>query len=84
MSLVFLVLFGKFRSLIVQVIFVKYLLICCIVYILLYIILVFVGRKLMSFWMGEVKIYELYTVVCGFYVCWVVLRIGIVLYNWIF
>lgn len=50
----------------------------------LYIILVFVGRKLMSFWMGEVKIYELYTVVCGFYVCWVVLRIGIVLYNWIF
>lgn len=49
----------------------------------LYIILVFVGRKLMSLWMGEAKIHELYTAACGLYVCWVVLRIGTVLYNWI-
>ncbi|XP_011417611.1 E3 ubiquitin-protein ligase MARCHF6-like isoform X2 [Magallana gigas] len=44
---------------------------------------VFVGRKLMSLWMGEAKIHELYTAACGLYVCWVVLRIGTVLYNWI-
>ena len=45
--------------------------------------IVFVGRKLMSLWMGEAKIHELYTAACGLYVCWVVLRIGTVLYNWI-
>lgn len=37
----------------------------------------------MSLWMGEAKIHELYTAACGLYVCWVVLRIGTVLYNWI-
>lgn len=83
MSLVSLVLPGKSRSLTVQVTLVKYLSTCCTVYILSYIILVFVGRKLMSLWMGEAKIHELYTAACGLYVCWVVLRIGTVLYNWI-
>lgn len=83
MSLVSLVLPGKSRSLTVQITLVKYLSTCCTVYILSYIILVFVGRKLMSLWMGEAKIHELYTAACGLYVCWVVLRIGTVLYNWI-
>lgn len=44
---------------------------------------VFFGRKLMSLWMGEAKIHELYTAACGLYVCWLLLRIGTVLYNWI-
>lgn len=83
MSLVSLVLPGKSRSLTVQITLVKYLSTCCTVYIFSYIILVFVGRKLMSLWMGEAKIHELYTAACGLYVCWVVLRIGTVLYNWI-
>lgn len=83
MSLVSLVLPGKSRNLTVQVTLVKCLSTCCTVYILSYIILVFVGRKLMSLWMGEAKIHELYTAACGLYVCWVVLRIGTVLYNWI-
>ena len=29
---------------------------------------VFMGRKLMSLWMGEAKIYELYTAACGLYI----------------
>lgn len=37
----------------------------------------------MSLWMGEAKIHELYTAACGLYVCWLMLRIGTVLYNWI-
>ena len=37
----------------------------------------------MSLWMGEAKIHELYTAACGLYVCWLLLRIGTVLYNWI-
>lgn len=41
------------------------------------------GRKLMSLWMGEAKIHELYTAACGLYICWLMLRIGTVLYNWI-
>lgn len=44
---------------------------------------VFMGRKLMSLWMGEAKIHELYTAACGLYICWLMLRIGTVLYNWI-
>ncbi|KAL5021242.1 hypothetical protein ScPMuIL_000397 [Solemya velum] len=44
---------------------------------------VFVGRKLMSLWMGGAKVHELYTAACGLYVCWLCLRIGTVLYNWI-
>ena len=37
----------------------------------------------MSLWMGDAKIHELYTAACGLYVCWLLLRIGTVLYNWI-
>jgi len=37
----------------------------------------------MSLWMGEAKVHELYTAACGLYVCWLLLRIGTVLYNWI-
>ncbi|KAJ8303370.1 hypothetical protein KUTeg_019766 [Tegillarca granosa] len=44
---------------------------------------VFVGRKVMSLWMGEAKIHELYTAACGLYICWLKLRIGTVLFNWI-
>lgn len=44
---------------------------------------VFLGRKLMSLWMGDAKIHELYTAACGLYICWITLRIGTVLYNWI-
>ncbi|XP_013384428.2 E3 ubiquitin-protein ligase MARCH6 [Lingula anatina] len=44
---------------------------------------VFFGRMLMSLWMGSVRIHELYTAACGLYVCWVVLRLGAVLYQWI-
>ncbi|ESO98358.1 hypothetical protein LOTGIDRAFT_213986 [Lottia gigantea] len=44
---------------------------------------VFIGRRLMSIWMGDVKIHELYTAACGLYVCWLSLRISLFLYNWI-
>lgn len=37
----------------------------------------------MSLWMGDAKIHELYTAACGLYVCWMILRISTVLYNWI-
>lgn len=48
-----------------------------------FLVSVFVGRKLMSFWTGEMKVHELYTAACGLYTCWVALRIGLVLYTWI-
>ncbi|KAK7475538.1 hypothetical protein BaRGS_00033227 [Batillaria attramentaria] len=44
---------------------------------------VFIGRKLMSVWMGDSRIHELYTAACGLYICWLILRISTVLYNWI-
>ncbi|KAK3592530.1 hypothetical protein CHS0354_039877 [Potamilus streckersoni] len=44
---------------------------------------VFIGRKLMSLWMGDARIHELYTAACGLYICWLKLRIGTVIYNWI-
>lgn len=37
----------------------------------------------MALWMGEAKVHELYTAACGLYICWMFLRIGTVLYNWI-
>ena len=46
-------------------------------------ITVYIGRRLMSIWMGEAKIHELYTAGCGLYTCWVVLRAFSVLSNWI-
>ncbi|CAH1780425.1 unnamed protein product [Owenia fusiformis] len=44
---------------------------------------VYFGRKVMSIWMGSIKIHELYTAACGLYVCWLTLRAGNVLYNWL-
>ncbi|KAG8180464.1 hypothetical protein JTE90_001997 [Oedothorax gibbosus] len=45
---------------------------------------VFVGRRLMSIWLGEgTKIHELYTLGCGLYVCWVGLRLCTLLWSWI-
>ncbi|WAR12066.1 MARH6-like protein [Mya arenaria] len=37
---------------------------------------VYFGRNLMSVWMGDAKVHELYTAACGLYVCWLMLRIG--------
>jgi len=37
----------------------------------------------MAVWTGESKVHELYTVACGLYACWVVLRIAMILYTWI-
>lgn len=50
---------------------------------ILFLVPVYVGRKLMSLWTGEIKVHELYTAACGLYTCWVALRIGLVLYTWI-
>ncbi|XP_076112948.1 E3 ubiquitin-protein ligase MARCHF6-like [Mytilus galloprovincialis] len=44
---------------------------------------VWCGRQLMALWMGEAKVHELYTAACGLYICWMFLRIGTVMYNWI-
>ncbi|CAI9714795.1 E3 ubiquitin-protein ligase MARCH6-like [Octopus vulgaris] len=44
---------------------------------------VFIGRKIMAIWMGDAKVHELYTAACGLYMCWLLLRIATVLYNWI-
>uniref|UniRef100_A0A3P9JM15 E3 ubiquitin-protein ligase MARCHF6 n=1 Tax=Oryzias latipes TaxID=8090 RepID=A0A3P9JM15_ORYLA len=43
---------------------------------------VFTGRWLMSFWMGNSKIHELYTAACGLYVCWLSIRGATVLLAW--
>ena len=43
---------------------------------------VYMGRYLMSLWMGDVRIHELYTAACGLYTCWVLLRVATVVYNW--
>jgi len=37
----------------------------------------------MGVWTGESKVHELYTVACGLYACWVVLRTAMILYTWI-
>ena len=50
---------------------------------LVVVVSVFIGRQLMSVWMGDSRIHELYTAACGLYICWLVLRISTVLYNWI-
>ncbi|GAB1599338.1 E3 ubiquitin-protein ligase MARCH6-like [Argonauta hians] len=44
---------------------------------------VFIGRKIMAIWMGDAKVHELYTAAGGLYMCWLLLRIATVLYNWI-
>ncbi|XP_002737454.1 E3 ubiquitin-protein ligase MARCHF6-like [Saccoglossus kowalevskii] len=42
-----------------------------------------IGRAIMSLWMGESKVHELYTAACGLYVCWVFLRAATVFMTWI-
>ncbi|GIY71172.1 e3 ubiquitin-protein ligase MARCHF6 [Caerostris extrusa] len=42
-----------------------------------------VGRKLMSLWLGNTKVHELYTIGCGLYVCWIMLRLCTLLWSWI-
>jgi len=37
----------------------------------------------MGVWTGDSKVHELYTVACGLYACWVVLRTAMILYTWI-
>lgn len=45
-------------------------------------VVVFTGRWLMSFWTGNSKIHELYTAACGLYVCWLSIRGVTVLLAW--
>ncbi|KAK2148324.1 hypothetical protein LSH36_502g01051 [Paralvinella palmiformis] len=48
-----------------------------------FIVPVYLGRKLMSLWMGETRSHELYTAACGLYTCWVTLRALSILYTWL-
>lgn len=43
---------------------------------------VFVGRWLMSFWMGSAVVHELYTAASGLYVCWLSIRAATMLLSW--
>ncbi|XP_054719547.1 E3 ubiquitin-protein ligase MARCHF6-like isoform X2 [Uloborus diversus] len=43
----------------------------------------FVGRKIMALWLGNTRVHELYTIGCGMYVWWIVLRICTLLWSWI-
>ncbi|XP_076018405.1 E3 ubiquitin-protein ligase MARCHF6-like [Genypterus blacodes] len=43
---------------------------------------VFVGRWLMSFWMGNAVVHELYTAASGLYACWLSIRAASVLLSW--
>uniref|UniRef100_A0A3Q3GER8 E3 ubiquitin-protein ligase MARCHF6 n=1 Tax=Labrus bergylta TaxID=56723 RepID=A0A3Q3GER8_9LABR len=40
------------------------------------------GRWLMSFWMGNAMIHELYTAASGLYVCWLSIRAATVMLSW--
>lgn len=42
-----------------------------------------IGRTVMSQWMGETSVHELYTAACGLYIGWVVCRILAVLLSWV-
>ncbi|RWS10502.1 E3 ubiquitin-protein ligase MARCH6-like protein [Dinothrombium tinctorium] len=44
---------------------------------------VVIGRKLISFWMGEVKVHELNTFACGLYVGLLITRVVTLLCSWI-
>lgn len=44
---------------------------------------VWIGRQLMSVWMGTSSIHELYTTACGLYVCWIIIRATTLLYSWL-
>ncbi|XP_077982341.1 E3 ubiquitin-protein ligase MARCHF6-like [Glandiceps talaboti] len=41
------------------------------------------GRAIMSLWMGDSKVHELYTAACGLYVCWVILRASTIFMSWL-
>ncbi|XP_019629524.1 PREDICTED: E3 ubiquitin-protein ligase MARCH6-like [Branchiostoma belcheri] len=41
------------------------------------------GRAMMSVWMGEAKVHELYTAACGLYTLWLVCRILSVMFAWV-
>ncbi|XP_041847992.1 E3 ubiquitin-protein ligase MARCHF6-like [Melanotaenia boesemani] len=41
-----------------------------------------VGRWLMSLWMGNAVVHELYTAASGLYVCWLAIRAATVLLSW--
>uniref|UniRef100_A0A669D8H2 RING-type E3 ubiquitin transferase n=1 Tax=Oreochromis niloticus TaxID=8128 RepID=A0A669D8H2_ORENI len=45
-------------------------------------VIMFVGRWLMSFWMGSAMVHELYTAASGLYVCWLSIRAATVLLSW--
>ncbi|GAB6030401.1 E3 ubiquitin-protein ligase march6 [Chamberlinius hualienensis] len=44
---------------------------------------VWVGRQLMSLWLGDVKIHELYTCAWGLYTCWMALRLTTIIWGWV-
>uniref|UniRef100_A0A3Q2CI59 E3 ubiquitin-protein ligase MARCHF6 n=1 Tax=Cyprinodon variegatus TaxID=28743 RepID=A0A3Q2CI59_CYPVA len=44
--------------------------------------ILYVGRWLMSLWMGSAVVHELYTAASGLYVCWVSIRAATVLLSW--
>ena len=44
---------------------------------------VYVGRTVMSQWMGESSVHELYTAACGLYMGWLVCRVLAVLFSWV-
>ncbi|XP_076322286.1 LOW QUALITY PROTEIN: E3 ubiquitin-protein ligase MARCHF6-like [Tachypleus tridentatus] len=44
---------------------------------------VFIGRKLLTCWMGETKVHELYTAGCGLYVIWLLMNLATVLSSWL-
>uniref|UniRef100_A0A8C9ZT12 E3 ubiquitin-protein ligase MARCHF6 n=1 Tax=Sander lucioperca TaxID=283035 RepID=A0A8C9ZT12_SANLU len=40
------------------------------------------GRWLMSFWMGNAMVHELYTAASGLYICWLSIRAATVMLSW--
>lgn len=50
---------------------------------LLLILIVAVGRSVLSYFLGSSEVHELYTAAAGVYVLWLVCRISIILWSWI-
>lgn len=46
-------------------------------------ILVATGRAIMSLWMGNLPVHELYTAACGLYFIWLVCRLCVVAMSWV-
>jgi E3 ubiquitin-protein ligase MARCH6 len=44
---------------------------------------VYIGRHLLSVWMGDGRIHELYTAACGLYTCWLATRCITLVLSWI-